>query len=163
MINNIYLDMDGVIANFDKGYSAIYGLNCRDDPNDNHWYEFVANNGFYNLETCEEFDILINKLNTLKCKLNILSCAGTRSNYEDVKEQKIKWLEKNNLGHLHSIFTKTKLEKSNYANDSSLLIDDSVPCIDPFKNKGGYGILHQTVSQTISQLDCLKKKGYIFE
>jgi hypothetical protein len=41
MIDTIYLDMDGVIADFDKHYSSIYGCNCRDDPNKHNWYDFV--------------------------------------------------------------------------------------------------------------------------
>jgi hypothetical protein len=161
MIDTIYLDMDGVICDFDKLYHSTYGVNCRDDPNKDNWYDFVKNNGFFNLPTTKNADKLIDKIFSLDVNVIILSCVSDKSNSSKVRNQKIKWLCEHNLGHLPSIFTKTKLEKSNHASPNSILIDDSVACINPFKQKGGYGILHENVKSTVSQLDCLIEKGLL--
>lgn len=161
MIDTIYLDMDGVICDFDRRYFSIYGVNCRDDPNKNNWNEFVKERGFYKLETCTGFTSLIDKLYTFDVNVVILSCAGDRSDHNQVKKQKNDWLFDHNLGHLPAIFTRTKLEKSNYALPSTLLIDDSKKCVDPFKNKGGKAILHSTAKQTIVELNCLQEKGLL--
>lgn len=161
MIDTIYLDMDGVICDFDKRYSSIYGLNCRDDPNKDHWYEFVNNKGFFLLEPCKGFVDLIDKLYTFDVNLIIMSCAGDKSDHNQVRKQKIDWLMEYNLGHLDAHFTRTKLQKADFARASSLLIDDSKKCIEPFKEKGGFGILHQTAKQTIIELNCLQEKGLL--
>jgi hypothetical protein len=136
-------------------------VNCRDDPNKNNWNEFVKQKGFYKLEPCKMFTDLIDKLYSLDVNICILSCVGERSDYKHVRNQKIDWLTEYNLGHLPAIFTRTKLQKSDYASSDTLLIDDSVKCVEPFRNKGGYAILHQSVKQTIIELDCLKEKGLL--
>ena len=161
MIETIYLDMDGVISDFDKRYSAIYGCNCRDDPNEKHWFEFVKQKGFFLLDPCKGMVDLIEKLFSLDVNVVILTCVSERKNHGAVRDQKIDWLKEYNLGHLPAIFTRTKLQKSNFASPTSLIIDDSVKCVEPFKQKGGYGILHQNVKQTIIELNCLKDKGLL--
>jgi len=161
MITTIYLDMDGVICDFDALYSETYGLNCRDDPNDDHWFEFVNNDGFYNLSTTKNADKLLDKLFSLDVNVEILSCVGTKKNKNQVRSQKIRWLHAHGLGHLLTNFTSTKLNKSRYASNSSLLIDDSETCINPFKEKNGYGILHMNVKDTIKQIDYLTEKGLL--
>lgn len=161
MIDTIYLDMDGVICDFDKLYYSTYGINCRDDHNKNNWYEFVKNEGFYNLPATKNADRLIDKLFSLNVNVVILSCISDRSDSKQVRKQKMKWLQEYNIGHLPTIFTKTKIEKSDHATPTSLLIDDSSACINPFKQKGGYGILHENVKDTVSQLDCFIDKGLL--
>lgn len=161
MIETIYLDMDGVISDFDKRYFSIYGCNCRDDPNEKHWFEFVKQKGFFLLEPCKGMIDLIDNLYKLDVNVVILTCVSDRKNSRAVRDQKIDWLQEYNLGHLPAIFTHTKLQKSLFATSKTLLIDDSVKCIEPFKEKGGYGILHQNVKQTIIELNCLKDKGLL--
>lgn len=161
MIKTIYLDMDGVISNFDKGYFSIYGVNCREDNVEKHWYDFVENKGFFNLEPYEDMDELISFLTSLNVEIVILSCVSERSDYGNVTDQKIQWLKKYGLGQVSKVFTRTKLQKSEYAHSESLLIDDSVACITPFKQKNGYAILHTSAKQTIMELECLKNKGII--
>ena len=161
MIDTIYLDMDGVICDFDKSYSSIFGLNCRDDPDKSNWDKFVSNKGFFNLEPCKGFTDLIDSLYTYNVDVVILSCAGNKPDHNQVRKQKIDWLMEYNLGHLDAHFTRTKLQKADFARKSSLLIDDSRACIDPFKEKNGYGILHTSAKQTIIELGCLRDKGLL--
>lgn len=153
--------MDGVICDFDELYYSTYGVNCRDDTNKNNWYEFVKHNGFYNLPPFKGFSTLIDTLYSYDVNVVILSCISDKSNNKQVRNQKIDWLDEYNLGHLPAIFTETKLQKSQFANPSSLLIDDSEACVTPFKKRGGYGILHVSAKQTVKELNCLKEKGLL--
>lgn len=154
--------MDGVIADFDRSYSAIFGLNCRDDPNKDNWNKFILqHNGFANLPLMSDADGLLEFLAALNKKLIILSCAGRQETFKEVAAQKIEWLHKNNLQQYPRIFTFTKKEKSLMANDTSILIDDSIQCIEPFKEAGGLVILHTSAYNTINQLTMLRDAGVI--
>lgn len=149
----IFLDMDGVIANFDKSYSSIFGVNCRDDPVRKNWNKFILeHNGFESLEMMPDAKELIEFLFSLKKKIVILSCAGKLETFAEVSSQKNKWLNNNGLGHLSRIYTFTKAEKASVATPSSILIDDSIQCIEPFKAAGGVGILHINTPSTIAEL-----------
>ena len=162
MITTIYLDMDGVIADFDKGYSSIYGINCRDDPNaDIRWYEFVKNDGFRNLPTTIDFTVLTTKLFSLDVNVEILSSLSIRNNYKDVAKQKYAWLEEHRLGDLPVTFVRKKVEKSDYADNTTLLIDDSAGCVDPFRARGGFAIQHSSARKTINELRCFEDKGLL--
>lgn len=150
MINTIYLDMDGVIANFDKKYHSIFGVNCRDDINKSNWDTFIFDHkGFEVLELMPDAEQLLNFLFKTNKNICILSCAGKLKTYHDVVKQKTQWLSRNGLGLLPHLFTYTKADKSKYATSSSLLIDDSIQCIEPFIQAGGLGILHTNTANTI--------------
>jgi hypothetical protein len=70
----------------------------------------------------------------------------------EAKHQKQNWLDKHNIPYKAN-FVRSKEEKANYASPTSILIDDSVGCIDPFNAAGGHGILHTNSSDTIRNLD----------
>lgn len=152
----IFLDMDGVIANFDKAYSAIYGLNARDDPDKSHWYEFVDNNGFETLEWMPGGQDLINYL-TNNYTVEILSCIGNRSNAKNVAAQKMRWLSSKQFGHLPTNFEYEKKDKSKFAK-FGILIDDSTGCVEPFREAGGIAIQHKSYEQTLQELKCIMSK-----
>ena len=153
----IYLDMDGVIANFDKAYSAIYGSNARDDSDIiSHWFEFVDNNGFENLEWMPGGKELIKHL-TDSYTVEILSCIGNRSNAKNVAAQKMKWLVKNDYGHIQTNFEYEKKDKAKFAK-YGILIDDSTGCVEPFREAGGIAIQHKSYEQTIQELNCILSK-----
>jgi len=160
-ITNIYLDMDGVICDFDEGYKKCYGLNCRDDPEEYHWYEFVENKGFENLNPMKDMTLLMDYLYTLDVNITILSCVSNRRNHRSVRLQKNRWLINYNLGHLPAIFTRTKLEKSDYANGESILIDDSYECVRPFAMAGGHMVWHKSAKETIIELEKLKEESML--
>lgn len=153
--------MDGVIADFDRGYSAIYGVFCRDDHVREHWTEAVKNGIFERLELMPGAEGMINYIFTLGLDVEILSSVSNRGDGKEVARQKIEWLNKHGLGHLKRNFTPDKKSKGNYASVDSILIDDSKECYDAFTSKGGYGILHIDSVTTIRQLICMNDKGLV--
>lgn len=161
VIKTIYLDMDGVIADFDKGYNAIYGVFCRDDPVKSHWTEAVKNGIFESLELMPGAQGMIDYIFTLGLNVEILSSVSNRGDGPDVARQKEAWLNKHGLGELKRNFTPNKKSKGKYANQHSLLIDDSQECYDAFTNGGGYSILHKDSVDTIKQLVCMNQRGLL--
>lgn len=159
MINTIFLDMDGVIADFDKHYSSIYGVNCRDDEKKSiHWAEFVSNYGFFDLPFTKDAERLLDVVLKSDYNVEILSCINDQDDSANVAMQKRLWLSKMGLGRLNYNFVRTKQEKSIYADRDALLIDDSIACIEPFRDAGGWAIHHISIESTIGELECFLAK-----
>jgi 5'(3')-deoxyribonucleotidase len=110
---------------------------------------------------------LIKKIYQMKKKYNfkigILGSTGREDNHVEFEKQKRGWLEKQDLikflNSEHIVFVPGKKYKSNYANPTSILIDDTPVNVDNFKKNGGYSILHQNNSQTLKQLKEILEKN----
>jgi len=154
-IDTIYLDMDGVISDFDASYKWLFGKCCRDDPVRRNWNTFVRDHqGFRDLPWVRDGKKLLQYIESLNKNIVILSCASKPITFDEVVEQKTYWLRSNGIQY-PTIFTKTKEEKGEHASPSCLLIDDSIKCIDAFKKNGGQAILHQNFEQTKHLLEQL--------
>jgi hypothetical protein len=154
-IHTVYLDMDGVLCDFDSYYRSIYGVNCRDDDNEDNWYEFVNNQGFQELDRMPDYDDLFSMLNELYVDIEILSCITSRKNNKEVAKQKVEWLFRNSLENNVINFTITKQGKGNYANPNVLLIDDSDECISAFKQSGGYALKYTGIDKLKFEIEYL--------
>ena len=141
----LYLDMDGVLANFDKAY-----LTFDPEKNDRKKFRSSVLEGkiFENLEMMPNAMSLLQFVQSYTdINVEILTSKGTydvEQGTEAAKQKQI-WLDKHKIPYKAN-FTRDKVEKSLYAHQFSILIDDSVGCIEPFKQKGGRGILHKDSS-----------------
>lgn len=148
----LYLDMDGVLCNFNKAYLAI-------DPDKSDRKKFrqavMEHKIFETLEFMPDTRELLNHVSKLDgITIEILTSMGTHDLQQgnEARRQKQLWLDKWNIPYKAN-FTRNKQEKANYASPRSILIDDSIGCISPFIDAGGHGILHTNSSNTISILD----------
>lgn len=148
----LYLDMDGVLADFNKAYTQY-------DPHKEDRKKFrsavMEYKIFEDLEFMPDTQELLNHVSRLwGVRVEILTSMGTHdvAQGEEAKRQKIKWLNAKNIPYKPN-FTRNKEEKANYATPHSILIDDSSGCIGPFVAAGGHGILHSHSSETIRILD----------
>lgn len=150
----LYLDMDGVLCNFDKAYRAY-------DPEKSDRKRFrqavLDFKIFETLENMPDAQELLNHVSRLHVvTVEILTSVGTFDEIQgnSAKTQKIKWLNDHNIPY-RTNFSRNKEEKSKWATPSSILIDDSSGCVAPFIAKGGHAILHKNSSETIRILDSL--------
>lgn len=148
----LYLDMDGVLADFNKEYTKF-------DPNKEDRKKFrsavLEHQIFEKLDFMPDAQELLNHVSRLHgVTVEILTSMGTHEPFqaEAAKMQKLKWLNAKNIPY-RANFVHNKQEKAKYANPRSILIDDSVGCITPFIEAGGHGILHTNSSNSISILD----------
>lgn len=148
----LYLDMDGVLCNFDKAYRAI-------DPDKADRKKFrdavFIHKIFEDLEFMPDARELLNHVSRLHgVDVQILTSMGTHDPIQgtEAKMQKMHWLNKHNIPYKPN-FVRNKQEKSHFASSTSILIDDSAGCIDPFNTAGGHGILHKNSKDTIKILD----------
>jgi len=147
----LYLDMDGVLCNFDKAYRSLRthaadGKRFRSAVMDFHIFEDLEF-----MPDAQELLTYVSKLELIN--IEILTSMGTFDVQQGnaAQRQKQKWLDKWNIPYKAN-FVRSKEEKSNFAHDRAILVDDSPGCIDPFSAKGGHGILHTRSSDTIQQI-----------
>ena len=144
----LYLDMDGVLCNFDKAYRAF-------DPEKSDSKRFrhavLDYHIFEDLEFMPDAQELLNYVSKLdNIKVEILTSVGTFDVIQAnaAKYQKTAWLNKNNIPYPPN-FSRNKIEKAKYATPTSILVDDSLGCVNPFTEAGGHGILHTSSKETI--------------
>lgn len=148
----LYLDMDGVLADFHKAYTKL-------DPALADRKKFreavVTYRIFEDLEFMPDTQELLNHVSKLNgVDVQILTSMGTFDPFQGncARNQKMLWLNKHNIPYKPN-FVRCKEEKAQYATPTSILIDDSIGCITPFNAAGGHGILHKTAKETIEVLD----------
>ena len=154
-ISKIYVDMDGVLCDFEKRYKELYGdISDRDRrstfrPN---FADFIATNQFATLEQMPDFYVLKNYLDSLDVPKQILSSTAYEETFETISRQKKEWLYEHFVVWHDPIFVPGKRHKYKYATPDSIIIDDTYSVIEDWKKAGGIAIWHKDALSTISQL-----------
>lgn len=147
----LYLDMDGVLCNFNKAYHA-----CIAYTSDTKRFSVAVLQYriFEDLDFMTDTQELLNYVSTIdNICVEILTSVGTfdKSQGSAAKYQKQKWLDTHNIPYKVN-FVRCKSEKAEYAHENSILVDDSIGCVKPFTEAGGFGILHENSTDTIQQI-----------
>lgn len=164
----LYLDMDGVLVDFDKSYEKLTGgLNLRDyskKVGDRKAHDIFLDAGTKYWEDMDWIDggqELLATAQRLFSNVWILSSAGTRSPElaATVIAGKREWLKR----HIPSIPMSKVLivlgrhRKKEYAAKNAILVDDMPDTIESWNKAGGDGILHShlTYKKSIEALEDL--------
>jgi 5'(3')-deoxyribonucleotidase len=152
----LYLDLDGVLADFDKSAGALMGT-------DNIYkYEFIWGTKkfwekinddpdfFATLEVMPDAWALLQAVGHLE---PTILTALPWTNADEVARQKNRWVMEN-LGDYPVITCQTK-DKPNYCEPGDILIDDRAINRDAWIAKGGTYIIHTTAERTIGTLQAL--------
>lgn len=152
----IYLDMDGVLCDFHTVYEKHYGKLAPEDLPQDIWEknfeEFIRDRRFEELEFMPGAEKLLSYItNFTQCNVEILSSTGGIKYMNVVPFQKDRWLRAHGINYKAN-YVGGRKSKGKYASKWSILIDDHPECIDAFTKRGGTGILHTDVQNTIEKL-----------
>ncbi len=151
----LYLDMDGVLVDFDGGYKKLSkGKTIKETTEDEgeksarEKYLAAGVDWWANLDWIQGGKEVWNASEKLFERVCILSSAGTSDPIRGkmVTEGKMLWLSKNipSMKHSNVFIVFGKHLKPNYATKNSILVDDVWVTIDRWNKQGGFGILHDS-------------------
>ena len=153
--------MDGVLCNFEKRYSELYGHisdQIRRTTFRSNFDEFIATNQFATLDIMPDFHLLVQYLNLLHdTPKQILSSTAYEKTYETISRQKREWLGDHNVWWPDPIFVPGKRHKYKFAQPDTVIIDDTFSVIEDWRNTGGIAIHHKDAKSTIAELHSLLK------
>jgi 5'(3')-deoxyribonucleotidase len=159
----IYFDLDGVLADFEKGFHRMTGIDLAllgpDAFADKETKDAVFQHPtfFLDLELMPGAKDLVNYAQGFQADIKVLTATGY-SNEDAVDAQKRAWVKKH-FGDLE-VHTVPKSEmKAKFAWPIDILIDDRLEkSIIPFREKGGIGIHHTHPAKTKVELDRVWKE-----
>lgn len=154
----IYLDMDGVVCDFQEKFEPLKPAGVKYDK-DIFAKAVMEKKIFEDLNWMPNGRRLINHVRSIPgVKVEMLTSVGTHRTEQgaEAARQKTVWLKRHGID-FHPNFVKMFSEKKKYANPMSILIDDRPDCALPFSEAGGHGILHDDkhMDRTLAQLDSI--------
>lgn len=151
--------MDGVLCNFNKRYTELFGVEAASTrerkEHTEQWKLFIEGGNFATLDLFPGAIELLDYVKTLESKVNveILSSSGGELFHGRVLEQKLQWLKEHNITYTANI-TNGSRKKALYASGNNrILVDDTDYVIKAFMDAGGIGILHRDVKNTIKLIE----------
>ena len=153
-VTKIYLDMDGVIADFEKRYVELFGITPEVGikmKKTEYWNEFIDDRHFASLPMMQDAKMGLDVLKNLSIPTEILSSTANKEMYEKISQQKREWLQHHNINFTRN-FVPGKDLKYHYATPDSIIIDDTPSVIEDWVKAGGIGILHKNWANTLEIL-----------
>lgn len=153
-ISRIYLDMDGVIADFEKRYEEMFGNIPEADRRkhfSNNFVRLIDEGNFATLDKMPDADLLLDFLRKAPVPTEILSSTAREEFKVTVGHQKSVWLQTHGIVFPQN-FVPGKQHKKNWAKPDTLIIDDTLAVIEDWRAAGGIAIWHKDAMSTISQL-----------
>lgn len=152
----IYLDMDGVLTDFEGRYEELFGVRPDDVQGRTrhfwqNWKAFVEGNNFATLSWNKGAVELLAYVASLQVPVEILSSSGGGDLHDVVVPQKLKWLESKGIPYKANIVPGGS-KKAEFAQPWHILVDDTLKVVENYRNAGGTAILHTDANTTIKEL-----------
>ena len=159
-VKRIFVDMDGVVADFLAGCSEMMGKPLTSDDAGHTEYdlrkeELTNKRLFGMLPPMVDYADLIGYIKHTGLPWEILTAAG-KVNRELVVYDKNKWVRKYIDPTVVVTCTYSGSQKGAFAEKGSVLIDDRTKNIKAWEDAGGIGIIHESAEKTIKILKELR-------
>lgn len=153
-MKQIFLDMDGVLADFDKRKAEVFGTL---DVDDRVLWPYIRKNHpnwFRELDPMIDMPLLWQFCKPHK-PIILTACsrtgAGEGALYRTV-QNKIDWIH-GHLGDDVPVIVCMRTHKKDYASADAILVDDHEDNVKQFSLHGGIGILHKSAAMSIVALE----------
>jgi hypothetical protein len=156
MAGQIYLDLDGVLADFDRGAGSIFKMSPHEYESKygpgRFWKKLATTDDFYN--TLELLPDAMDLYNAVKDQDPIILTGLPIGRWAE--PQKRKWAER----HFPKVqvITTTARNKHKFCSPGDVLVDDRDKYRDKWEEAGGIFIHHTTAAHTIEEL---RRHGFI--
>jgi len=159
-INTIYVDMDGVIADFDK---YIYDRTGEHYDDDAKTWEFVLKvpHFYYKLDPTPYFDQLWDSIIRVGANVEMLIALPRVTPIPEAKQDKLDWVTTYINKDVKVNFGPFSRDKWRHCKPGDVLIDDKPSNIAEWSDVGGFGFLHNYTNHvpTLSFLEELRVNG----
>lgn len=150
MIPQVFVDMDGVLADFDTHYEAVFGRRASKLTDDVDWKAVRAAPGFFaDMPPMPDMRELWDYVSRLTRKPIVLT--GVPSSVEEAPANKRAWVTRHLGEHVEVRACQSKL-KCLHARPGDILIDDWEKYRGLWIAKGGRWITHTSAKTTIDRL-----------
>ena len=154
MIRKVYLDMDGVLCDFEATVERYFdGVPFADLPED--IYESLIDKEFFRwMEPMVGFADLVRFAAENFDEVEILSAAGDK-NLDLVVREKVDWLERHVfplIGEIPLNFVGNSRAKAAFAAPDVVLVDDRWKAYEPFAEAGGNIVVFEGAEGAIADL-----------
>jgi 5'(3')-deoxyribonucleotidase len=150
----IYLDLDGVMADFDAHFPATFGLDHRGMADNAMWATINTHPSYFrDMPVCPgaiEFFRLIEHLRP------IVLTACPKTNYVNAATQKREWVREHLGRHVTVLPVMGGRHKPLFMHEAGdILIDDWKKNTEAWESAGGVAILHRSFAETTATLRAL--------
>lgn len=148
MIMRVYLDLDGVMADFDRHFVEYFGVDNKSLNDQKMWSMINSYPKFFrNLPVCERALEFFDNLNS-NFDVSILT-ACPKSNYQSAALQKREWVYEHLSPHVKVIPMLGGKNKGLFMHEKGdILIDDFESNCLAWNSLGGFSIFHVNFVQT---------------
>ena len=146
----LFLDLDGVLADFDAGAEALLGMSPaayeRKRSKRDFWFRLMRADDFYgSLPKMPDAQLLFDAVKHLKPTILTGLPLGKWA-----APQKVRWVERHFPG--TPIITTMARDKRDHAKEGDVLVDDQLRHRHLWEEVGGIFIHHRNAADTIEQL-----------
>lgn len=147
-VPRLFLDMDGVLADFDAGYARAFGRRPDKAADDVDWDAVGRTAGFYaSLPPMPDLDVLW----AYAAPLEPIVLTGIPSNVPEALDNKKAWVRRI-LGDEVPVIGCRSSEKATYGHPGDVLVDDWEKYRHLWVQMGGVWIAHRSAAETVAQL-----------
>lgn len=147
----VYLDLDGVMADFDAHFPAVFGLDHRSMADDAMWATINAHPSYFrDMPPCVGAVEFFKSIEHLR---PIILTACPKTNYVNAATQKRAWVREHLSPHVTVLPVMGGRHKPLFMQESGdILIDDWRKNTEAWEAAGGIAILHRDFATTLNEL-----------